>query len=47
MTVDEWMTVGGGTATWVREMILQSETADVSDLYTGLHSSYSITGVVK
>lgn len=29
MTVDEWMTVGEGTATWVREMILQCETVDL------------------
>jgi hypothetical protein len=30
MTADEQMTVGEGTATWVREIILQCETVDVS-----------------
>jgi hypothetical protein len=34
MNVDEWMTVGEGTATWVREMILQRERVDVSDIYS-------------
>jgi hypothetical protein len=47
MTADEWMTVGEGTAVWVHEMILQRETVDVSDFYTGLQPPYSITDLVK
>jgi len=39
MTVDEWMTVGEGTAPWVCEMILQCETVDVSDIYSPLIQS--------
>jgi hypothetical protein len=40
MTANEWMTVGEGTVAWVLEMILQPETIDVSDFYTGLRPAY-------
>jgi len=41
------MTVGEGTATWVREMILQCETVNVSVIYTGLQSCSLVISVGK
>jgi hypothetical protein len=44
-TVDEQMTVGEGTATWVREIMLQCERIIVSDICSGLQTCCSVSGV--